>query len=328
MDFGGWRCLAGQAAAGWQGAPAAQRAHMRRFCLGYRAIHSACGLLVTDGGALARAYMRHVLAQQGMPWWQAHASDAAQPWFIWQYACENGLVSPCEPGEGRLNVKLILPAENAQAKIVLLQVERNAAQPEQGLVHLHCAADDLTQAQARALRCRYIPGGYVRRVDECGAPILDRAVELGIALLGQGIGVCVQEEGLHDRLLQEDFVPEHLHWVRAAQAPEWLWLTYPYDAALHGYLLKMGGRWTGKQLLLPVTASDRLQDIVRLYDFRLTRGAQQRLALWEEARSSATVFSPRRARNAPPQPGTMDRFRQMLEAQADIPADLRDPADE
>lgn len=303
--------------------------YRRDFCYRYQEILCACDLLETqrDGRALAQKYMQHVLEHQRLQWWTENAADTAQPWFVWQYMCEHGLVTPPVEQKASLNVKPILPDGEAPQAILLLHMEREVKNPEQGLIHLHCAQKDLTEEQAKQLRCRYISGGYVRKVDECAAPIMDRAVQMGVMLLNQGFGVCVQEQALYERILCYEFEPEHLYWVRAAEAVEWLRLTYPYNVELHGYLLQMGGRWTGKQMLLPVTASDRLRDIIRLYNFRMTVEAQRRLALWEEACRRATIYKPRRLRNEPSQIGAVDLFRQMLEQKADVPADLIDPAD-
>lgn len=303
--------------------------YRRDFCYRYHEILHACDLLDTqrDGRALARKYIQHVLEHQCLQWWAENAEYTAQPWFIWQYMCEHGLASPPVEQKVSLNVKPILPDGEAPQAILLLQIERDAKNPDQGLIHLRCVQNDLTEEQAKQLRCRYISGGYVRKVDECAAPIMDRAVQMGVKLLNQGFGVCVQEQALYERILCSEYEPEHLHWVRAAEAVDWLRLTYPYDVELHGYLLQMGGRWTGKQMLLSVTASDRLRDIVRLYNFRMTAEAQRRLALWEEACRNATIYKPRRLRNEPPQIGAGDLFRQMLEQTADVPADLIDPAD-
>ena len=80
-------------------------------------------------------------------------------------------------------------------------------------------------------------------------------------------------------------------------------------------------------MLLPVTASERLKDIIRLYDFRLTNEAGRRLESWEKARESATNYCPRRVRNEPPKPDVKDRFHQLLLQGAEVPADLIDPTD-
>lgn len=306
-----------------------ENSYRRDFSYRYQKILCACEILdpQKDGRDLARKYMQHVMEHQRLQWWTENADYTTQPWFIWQYMRDHDLATPHVEQKASLKVKPILPDGQAPHAILFLQMEREAKNPDQGLIHLRCAQNDLTEEQAKQLRCRYILGGYVRKVDECAAPMMDRAVQMGVKLLCQGFGVCVQEQALYERILCSEYEPEHLHWVRAAEAVDWLRLTYPYNVELHGYLLQMGGRWTGKQMLLPVTASDRLRDIVRLYGFRMTVEAQRRLALWEEACRSATIYKPRRLRNEPPQIGAVDLFRQMLEQKADVPADLIDPAD-
>lgn len=303
-------------------------AHIRRFCLRYGQVLTACEVLLPGEGAqLARRYMRQVLAaEHDSAWWAENECDLAQPWFIWQYACGCNLVEPPLEEKPQLELHPIQP-EGGGTATVLLVLERSPHQADQGLIYLHCAQTDLPPDTARKLRCKPIPGGYVRKVEECAAPIMDRAVQTALGLLRQGYAVCVQEKTLHRCILREEYVPEHLYWVRAADKPEWLRLTYPYDGALHQYLLQMGGRWTGKQMLLPVTASQRLKDIVRLYGFRMTGEAQRRLVVWEDACQQTTIFRARRTKVEPPQPAAVDQFRQMLQMDAVVPADLIDPAD-
>lgn len=301
----------------------------RDFCLCYPEILQACCLLAQDGDGhnLMQLYMQHVLERQPLQWWIENSSYAVQAWFIWQYLCAQGLVTPPPAQSCALTVKVLRPNGDNPHSVILMRLARDAKNPLQGFIHLHCAPDDLTEQQAKQLRCKYISGEYVRKVDECAAPIMDRAVQIGVTLLKQNIGVCVDEQALYERLLCAEYEPEHLYWVRAAEVPDWLRLTYPYQAELHELLLQAGGRWTGRQMLLPVTASERLQDIARLYNFRVTAEAQRRLTLWEEAYRRATIYSPRRARNEPPKPGAKDLFRQMLAQKADVPADLIGPAD-
>lgn len=90
----------------------------------------------------------------------------------------------------------------------------------------------------------------------------------------------------------------------------------------------MGGRWTDRQMLLPVSVSERLKDIISLYDFRLTKEAGRRLELWDKARENATIYSPRRVHNEPPKPEVKDRFHQLLLQGVEVPADLLDLSDE
>ena len=307
-----------------------ERAFIRSFSLMYREVMHSCSILVTDGTEkeLAQRYMKHVLAHQNTQWWSECEEYAQQPWFIWQYACEHGLVIPPTTAEVPLKAFPIIPEGDNAGVVFLVRIERNAMRPDQGLIHLQGAQDALTEEQVKQLRCKYIPGGYIRKVDECSAPILDRAVQMSLSLLQQGIGVCVQEKALYERILHEEYQPVHRHWISDTECPDWLRVIYPYDPTLHNYLIQMGGRWTGKKMLLPVTASERLKDIISLYDFRLTKEASRRLTLWEKARANATIYSPRRVRNEPPKPEVKDRFHQLLLQGAEVPADLIDPIDE
>ena len=300
----------------------------RRFYIRYFLILDSCrqlhSCLPTDPALFAQAYMSHIFrSEYDEAWWIDHSDYLTQPWFIWQYMCSHGMAEPPKLSDEQPFL-VIRPEKEAAGECLKIEIKRNPQNPQQGLLYAYGAADENMDRVMRRSRCKRIPGGYVRKVDECAAPIEDRAVQICLSLLENGCSAGLAEKKLYDRILNEDYEPEHRYWIRAAAVPEWLQLVYPYDVQLHRYLLQMGGRWTGREMLVHVAAADRMQDIVRLYDFRMTAAAERLIRLWNQALDQATVYRPRRNKAEPPQPSAMDRFRELMKQEVEIPEDLID----
>lgn len=295
----------------------------------YRQVYQACKLLNDNGNEqihrLPGRYMKHILnTPHDDVWWQQNAEYLTEPWFIWQYAEEHELVRIDIPAKPEPQYLIISPEKALFDESVLISAERDISRPEEGTLLAYGVSSEALDALMRSLHFKHIPGGYVRKVDERAAPLIDRAVQTADKLLSNGYRVCVQEKLLYQRITAGGFEPEHRYWICAAQTSEWLHLVYPYDVHLHQYLKKMGGRWTGKQMLLPISAADRLQDVIRLYGFRMTREARMLMDVWNRAMQQATVYRPRKQKNEPPEPEPIDRFRAMLNRPAEIPEDLLD----
>lgn len=299
------------------------------FCRKYQQVCQACRQL--DEGhdeqmrRLPGRYMSHILhTPHDEEWWQQNAEYLTEPWFIWQYATEYALVVPKAPAANEPQYLLISPEKAPAKEALFISAHRDAHRPDEGTLYVYGTSSEALDALMRSLRFKKIAGGYVRKVDECASPLVDRAVQTAVKLLDHGFSTCVQERYLHQRITAGAYEPEHRHWICAAQTPEWLRLMYPYDVHLHQHLKKMGGSWNGKQMLLPISATEKLQDVIRLYDFRMTQEAQRRMDVWNRAMQQATVYRPRRRQNEPPAPEPIDRFRAMLNRPVEIPEDLLD----
>lgn len=303
--------------------------YLADFILRYHQIADACAVIeknnAIDAQKTAKTYMNHICqSSYGIEWWSENSDYVCQAWFIWRYLCEHGLIRQSEAPQEMPAFQMITPEDCRHQEPLLLRLDRNAVRPEEGNLFIRCVSHDAMDGLMRRLRFGRIPDGYVRKVDECAAPIESRAVQTAIALLEAGYTVAVLEKRLHQMIIDEVYEPEHRHWIRATRNNEWLQMVYPYDVPLHRYLLQMGGRWTGKQMLLHITAADRLKDVIRLYGFRTTEEAGKRIAAWEEAARQATIYRKRKRKSEPDSPGTLDLFRELLNQPVVIPEDLID----
>ena len=306
--------------------------YLAEFIIQYHQVVDACAVIEKNYPIHAKdathLYMNHVCkADYGAQWWQEHADYVCQAWFIWRYLCEHKLIQAPVLPEMSYHYLTLKPEQQLHDEELLLQLIRYAARPVEGSIFIRCVPSEEMDSLMRSLRCKRIPDGYVRKVDECAAPIEDRAVQMAISLLEAGYAITVQEKKLHEKILDGNYVPEHRHWIRATKNADWLQMVYPYDVPLHRYLMQMGGRWTGKQMLLHITAADRFHDVIRLYDFHLTEEADKMIGAWKEAAAQATIYRKRKSKNEPEPPSTLDRFHAMLNQSADVPEDLIDPND-
>ena len=151
-----------------------------------------------------------------------------------------------------------------------------------------------------------------RKIDETGGGVCDRAAEAAVTLLQQGYPVCVEEPLLRDRILAEEYEPEHLYWVSEGSQLDKLVLQYPRDRRLHKYVRKAGGKWNGKTVEISICNAHLLDDVIRLYGFRVTEGARVRMSAWRETLEQATIYRPRKKKDVPDETPMVDRFKEMM----------------
>lgn len=297
------------------------------FAASYGAVYHACTELQTKTRQppleLARRYMSAVLEEQSLSWWTENGEYAMQPFFIWSYGCERGLITP--PAEEKDAGYFILePVQQTHEGTVYLRLARELENPEEGgLIVEYAQADEAFAQWMRQRRFKPMEEGvFGRRVRENAAPLLDRGAESAALLLEEGYAVCVTERALHDRIVTHTFEPEHFFWILTSNQPDRLRLIYPREEHIHRYICKAGGKWTGKYMEIPIGYADRLEELTRLYGFRFTRGARQRIEAWQEAVRRTTLYHPRT--NRAERVRTEDMFTRLLNARIQVPDDLKD----
>lgn len=308
----------------------AQARKMRAaFAIRYRDILDACLLLREEINIrtdhLAYRYMSSVIGtQQDDGWWTEHSRYLAEPWFIYEYACENGLIRRKERAINETPALHAIEPENAAHDgYVIICVHRKTGSPSIGdLVMEYLHADEAFRRIAWQMKFVCEGNGYKRIITETDGAICDRVVESAVGLLQQGYRVCVDEPVLKERILAEDFEPEHRYWVLEGADVDRLELRYPHDKQLHGYVYKAGGRWNGKTVEISICNSHKLGDLIRLYGFRLTEGARARMEAWQEMIDSTTIYRQRRRRSMYSELPPIDRFRQLMEQKTKIIEDL------
>ena len=290
------------------------------FATRYREIFMACcdlqSVINLPPGQLARRYMSSVLSERRNPsWWHENAIYLSEAWFIYEYGCDNNLIMRQEKLEPAKNIlSPIIPEKTAHDGFIKMHLARKAGNPECGRIALeYTHADDLFRQLALSMKFENMKECWVRSVDETGGGIHNRAVETAVKLLQNGYRVCTDEPSLKERILEEDYAPEHMYWVIEGSDVDKLELRYPRDRQLHGYVYKAGGRWNGKTVEISVCNSHLLDDLIRLYGFRVTRGARTRMDAWLDALEQATIYRSRKRKDAQNEMQMVDRFKEMMD---------------
>lgn len=310
----------------WKQAEADVRKTRARFNLRFQEVERACREI--DGATpkgLAARYMSGVMrAGYGPEWWRENGPFLTEAWFIYEYACENGLMERLQTENSALEMYVLSPESVRHDGHVILRLERTPGQPVQGELSVTCAQADRDYFRfVRRLGFQRGELGCVRHIGETEAPIADRAAEVGASLLKEGYSVCVTEPALQQLILDEDYVPEHRHWIMEGQRLDTIELRYPWDRQLHAYVCRAGGRWNGKTVEMSICDSHKLDDLIRLYGFRITDGAQKRMDAWREALKRATVYRSRKHREQ--DAGTpVDQFELLMRRQVSVIDDLYD----
>lgn len=294
------------------------------FATRFREILAACFALtpaMTEAPVpLAEAYMTAVMREDRTEgWWKENAPYLAEPWFIWRWACEAGLVSAHEP-PATPAYRIVQP-ETGGEHTACLSLQRQWGRPEEGLLRL-TLPETLTELIQR-LGFRLAETEWVRSVGETTAPLMDRAVETAVNLLRAGCAVSVMEPCLVPLIQEEQYTPVHRYWVLASSRLDRLRVVFPRDQQLYDYVHSAGGRWNGHAMEIPIACADRLEELMRLYGFRATRKAKTRLQAWHEAVRETVVYRERQGKLRKAVP-TEDRFRMIMSRSAAVPTDLRD----
>lgn len=316
-------------------APAAEQKgvglRMRKaFALQYCDVLKVCTLLQEAADLppkqFACCYMDSIMQHDQESWWKENAPYLTRPWFVYEYACNQQLIQRKPPSAEESPERFIVaPEKPLHQGVVLLQVERTIGNPECGNLHMrYDFADKTYHWIARNQHFHTVNHQYIRTIREADGSICDRMVETAMILLEHGYGVCVDEAALHLRIIAEDFAPAYPYWVLEGSAIDRLELRYPRDKVLHEYVYRAGGRWNGSAVEISICNAHLLDDLIRLYGFRITEKAQQRMAAWRHTLSSATVYHPRKKKGDPPDLPAIDRFRELMEHKPRILEDLRD----
>lgn len=318
---GAW-LLAWGAARRAQGGADEVLAHRRALARRQGEIARAVGLVAGDAQRarrLARLYLAALWEREcDAAWWRENAEYVAQPWFVQAYASAQGWLAAPEPPQ--VEYYALRPEGEARGG-ALMRVEREAGAPAQGEISIE--ADNLPGELVRSLALRRGDcGAYARSVGEAQGDILERAVETGAALLEAGYTVTVCERALRDRIAQGSFEPMHEYWITEAERPDALYISYPWDARLHGYVRDAGGRWNGQRMEIAVSRADALEELALRYGFRFTKEARRRLDAWREAVRRATIY--RKSRKKPDASALRDEFIDLLSRPIRVPEDLKD----
>lgn len=303
--------------------------NLAAFSLKYRQVEQACKMLeeISKQSAprLAADYMTHVLHHTDPAWWQENGVYCTESWFIWEYCLRQGLVSAPEESPSPWEKEMVIRPENGKVHTCMrMLLRRDAQESRQGVLLLKPFGEPLPAELLRGCGFRVEEGYMVRRIGERSEPIMDRAAECACMLLENGCAVSVREPALRQQILERRFGEEYRYWVLADKAPDRLYLMYPYNEALSRYLYLAGGQWNGKYMVLSVTNADKVEEVINLYGFRVSRAAQRRIRAWNMAIEQADVYRKRKGKKRKTTETREDMFQRLLKREIEIPEDLRD----
>lgn len=303
--------------------------HRAEFIVKFGDVLKACQemrcVIEPEPRQLARRYMSSVIKKRtDAAWWNENIACLTEPWFIYEYACDEGIIARSQPsGKQTMVLFTIEPEEKNHDGYVRIYIERKVGNPECGRIILEYAcADDPFQEHVRSQKFEYTENQCARTIDGTGGGILNRAVETALVLLRHGYCICASEMLMKERILAEEYEPEHPYWVVEGSELDKLELRYPKDRQLHGYVYRAGGRWNGKTVEISICNAHLLDDLIRLYGFRITDGAKVRMDTWKETVENATIYRPRRKKDMQSEPPMVDRFRELMDRKPQIIDDL------
>lgn len=296
-----------------------------QFIADYDKICRACSLFSDSPASAAETYFSTVLSQEtGIEWWRRNHLALVEPWFIVRYCREHQLLPERDEPSPPVEPIVILPENASSIRRAQIGLERDMYYPEEGLLRID-SADNTALAEAlQSMNFSPTAQGCLRKVGECSGSLPDRAAEAGLELLKRGYSLYLTDRDVADKIRIAQFTPVHRYWIRETSRPDILRLTYPRDKTLHQYVCAAGGRWNGKYVEFPIVCYDRLGDLIRLYDFHLTRTANQRIDAWQRATRQAVVYRVRREEEGKPRPTAEDVFQQLLAREIVVPDDLKD----
>lgn len=307
----------------------ALRQNLAAFSQQYRQIREACVMLETaanlKASCLAAAYMTHALHQTDLAWWRENGVYCTQSWFIWEYCLRQGIVhAPSDPPSPWEKELVIRPENETVRTCVRMRLRRDAQESSQGALLLKIFGEPLPGELLRSCGFRVEEKYIVRRVGERSAPLMDRAVECAGRFLENGCAVSVVEPALKQQILEQRFEAEHRYWVLAGKLADQLYFMYPYNEQLNRYLYAAGGQWNGKCMVISVTNAEKMEELIHLYGFRVTKEARRRIEAWNMAMEQASIYRIRKGKTRRNLETCEDMFQRFLKRKIEVPEDLRD----
>ena len=304
---------------------ASQRAQAACVCESLAAVR--CG---SSAHALATWYITHVFRHQRRAvWWIANREYLLCPWFIEEYlrAHQPGRVG-APSGPSRLaavweEAMLCPPQVRFRGAIEVHALpDSGAAETGQILVRYEMNPELSRVARSTKLRWDHARTAYVRTVDECATPLIDRAAEVCAKLLAAGFRVLAPDANVREKALSGAYEREYPRWIRRGKDPFTLEFLYAHNPWLHDRVRSLGARWTGQAMELNWMLTEEAQEFAQLYEFRVTKGAQEIFERWHRAVKSARIWEEAHEEETPLPDA--DPLAEKLCCRIEIPEDLRD----
>lgn len=306
---------------------ACQRAQATSACESLAAVR--CG---SDAHALAKWYITHVFHhQKRATWWIANREYLLCPWFIEEY------LRAYRPGRHAVadepacvaavwEEAMLRPAKARFRGAVEVHALPNAGKEETGqiLVRYEMNPELSRVARGAKLRWDHARTAYVRTVDECAMPLVDRAAEVCAKLLTAGFRVLALDASVREKALSGTYAREYPRWIRRGKNPFTLEFLYAHNPWLHERVRSLGARWSGQAMEVNWMLTEETQEFAQLYNFRITEDAQEIFERWHRTVKNARIWEETGAEEALLPALDGDALAERLCARIEIPEDLRD----
>ncbi len=254
----------------------------------FREVLSVCGGMEFRTGKsrmyLASAYMKCV-SQESTEWKRENADVLFENFFIYDYLAEKGLIERRDE-----QVLLLHPEGDGEIGMCEIKTRSSPDSPETGRVEVRPVYGSPPDKALWGMDFASDNGVYVLNVADSNAPLLDRAVEAGAALIDFNIGVCVYKKILYEKIFMRDFKKINRYRVFAPEDDREIAFSYPWNPALHKRLFLAGAKWNGKYMAMPLVKSENAQDVIVLYGFYVEPNAKKRMEMWSRAEKTARTM--------------------------------------
>lgn len=157
---------------------------------------------------------------------------------------------------------------------------------------------------ARGLKFSWENGCWQRKTNRLTGSSLDRAAELGVKLLAAGFPIRVFQDDLQQRIISGTYDVECTSWVQRSSTGAyggWFVISWDKEDDFYKAAKKIAGSKYDKPFVaVPPESYEEVMDFARMYEFKLSEGAQEIAASARAAKEAAMVVKvaakPKRAR--------------------------------
>lgn len=254
----------------------------------YREALSACRELETHAEKtktyLAGMYMKRIVSESE-EWIKENEAFLFEPFFIYDYLAEKGVIARKETAP-----MLLHPDGEREAGISEIKIISSFDSPDTGCIEVRPLFGASPDKALWGMGFSKDDEKYVCVVSDREAPLMDRAAEAGAMLIDMNIGVCVLNAELFEKIHERDYTSVNRYRVYAPEDDREIAFSYPWNPALHRSLFRSGAKWNGQYVSVPLTGSEKVRDLIRMYGFYVEPRAAKRMDNWFRAEKYARTM--------------------------------------
>ncbi len=163
---------------------------------------------------------------------------------------------------------------------------------------------------------------WARTINKCSGPIIDRAAELGNALLRAGFSIRAQDISVLNKAVEADFKPEQTKWVAyriEGDYTGYLSVSVPTDELYQAARKLPGGKWSAPAIAVPLSGYREVLDFAELYGYSISDGAKKAIDFEKE---KTAVVQPKKPKHT--EETGEEKLAEILKQGSDIINDLKD----